>query len=405
MKPVAPPLHAPFIEEFHRQFPTLDPERRNYVVAVVGLMTVLALMNHDIALAEKDFLKRLLLRLLDTEESRAQFILDQIIEDKLRVSLGEREFFMSYLNAHCNRSEKNTLLRRFFEMAAADRHIPAMSCVMISRFAKAMGLTFSEYEVARLPHIHSIESKDAGLFDERSFARTAHPYPVCLAFRKIRKTKRLHNISLSGFCFHHSSHLKKQEPVTLIFGEYFDFPAYIVRSDKEGRQWVTAGEFDLDRVRFTQLKELIQFDDYSLQSYCSEEDLNLLALLPLGELQVLRNIPHYSSLSVPHALSLSPHLKHASPSCFHAVLKQAQIRYERQDFETFVSAELQQDQWQQSFNLLETRLPSTIVTLFKREWFQWTRALVQERRRFFKQGGIAPEGEQFLQELKQRLGF
>ncbi len=405
----APNLYSPdtsaFTQEFQKHFPSLSGNEFDHSLAVLGLMTTIALIDHEIVPTEEAFYKRYIVRELGTSKEVAQHFINTLIDQKIHITLVERQFFQEYLEKHCERAKKNAHLRLFFEMAAADRTISINSCVMLSRIAKALGLTTSEYDVARLPYIHVIESKEAGLLDERSFERIEYPHPATIEYRNIHKPIIFEDISMSGFSFFCKARLPTHTPVALILKSHFRLLAHILRMGKHMNQWTYSAEFDLDYTNFQHLKYLIEIDTYRLDQLMDEEKLNQLALLPLNILAYLKMTPYFSRC-VPYALShfLETYAGKTKPLAY-PLFRKALNHQELIAEMTSETAHKNLQILKQGASLLEQELPHTIVLSVKAELYEWLHSLLIKRRQFWRPASLNSEEKELLKEVAQCLNF
>ncbi|MBF0287903.1 MAG: TerB family tellurite resistance protein [SAR324 cluster bacterium] len=405
----SPSLYSPetsaFTQEFQKHFPTFSGDQFHHSLAVLGLMTSIALIDHEIVATEEKFYRRCIVKKLGVTSEEAQCFIDTLIDQKIHITIADRQFFQEYLEKHCERAKKNEHLRLLFEMAAADRTISINSCVMLSRIAKALGLTTSEYDVARLPYIHVIESKEAGLIDERSFERIEYPHPATVEYRNTNKPIIFEDISMSGFGFFCKFRFLVHTPVTLILKNHFRFLAHILRAEKYMSQWALSAEFDLDYTNFRHLKYLIDIDTYQLDQLMDAEQLNLLALIPFHLLAYLKEIPRFSRL-VPHALSHFLDIHAGSPPplsypLFISALSNQELTKE------ITHGTLHKDLQilKQGTSLLEQQLPDTIALTVKAELYQWLHSLVTKRRYFWRVVSLNSEEKHLLEEVAQCLNF
>ena len=395
-----------FIEACRQQFSFSSEDQFNRSISIVGLMSTIILIDHEIATIEYEFLKRHLQQTFDISEEQAQAFIGSLTDGSLHISIGEREHFQKYLKEHCDRHEKNAHLRLFFEAAAADRQITERSCVILSRIARGMGLTMSEYEIARLPYLHIIISAESGVTNERSFERTAYGYPAELEFQGNKKKLKITNISPSGFSFSSTSRFPEHASVVLILNHYFQFNANIVRTSKHRNRWHISAEFDLNQAQFLHLNRLLDIDGYRLEKSLGEEEFNQLTLIPLHLLIALREIPQYSQNSSRSLLSQYVE-KHAQPPVpfIHPLMTKA---LENRD----LMAQVEQDAIEKNLQvlrqgaaLLEEKFPETIAIFVKEELCHWIVSTIAKPRGFWRSFSVDPEGRKVLESIANELNF
>ncbi|MBF0279562.1 MAG: TerB family tellurite resistance protein [SAR324 cluster bacterium] len=413
MTPV--PEKFAFTRACRKQFSFTSEEQFNHAVSILGLLASIVLSDHEIIAMEREILKRYLIKFFGISEEEAKELIDSLADGALHISIAEREHFQKYLKDNCSRKEKNAHLRLFFEFAAADRYITEQSSVLISRITRGIGLTLSEYELARLPYLHIITSQDSGVVNERSFKRIEYAYPAKLEYqakkwKTISSTSavniKLNNISLSGFSCPTNSNLPEQSPLILILNHYFRLNAYVIRSSKKKKQWEISAEFDLDHSQFLHLKYLLDIENYTLEKCLNEEQLDRLSLIPLQILIVLQETSHSSQKIT--ALILSRYLEETrgfSASLIHPLISRALEREEILEKIEKHSVEKDLQILSQGAALLEEIFPDTIAIFIKEEFCRWVVSNIAKRRVIWRHPTLDFEGKKVLEGIAQALDF
>lgn len=270
----------PFLEAFQSRWSPKNQDDLLPTMSVAAMMFLVAVERLNVKQPEMEFTKKRLNVLYQIPEEVSQQIFSLMNEGEIRISIAERNAYQEYLKDSYNRQEKNALLRLLFEVAAAGKVLSNTELATISRIAQSIGLSLSEFEIARLPYTAILESRRAGVEDKRNAERMQFPEPVLLEYHKKRRRQELHDISLSGLSFDSTTHMLPNEHIDVVLLNYFHFPAYVLRSESLGKSWRIMAEFDTDKKSFVSLRRLLHVREYLLEQCFSSEQIEVLSKVP-----------------------------------------------------------------------------------------------------------------------------